>query len=170
VIVLLLLSCFLEINRQNDALVSDFAGIHEPIYRAYMLSGDPDALHKLLSGRFSGEALTREYIEHFLALQRLIEQKTTIEIAAVRYRSIEVISRRTGHARLAADWTVEGTITHRGHSHTRTNRYAAIYTVAETADGLRIVDTRLKNLERLSGRLSTGERGGLTPLQLLEGP
>jgi len=144
--------------------------MHEPIYRAYSLGGDPDALHKLLAGRFFGEALTREYIEHSLALQRLTEQETTIAIVMIRYRSVEVISRRKGQARLAADWTVEGTITHRGHSHTRTNRYAAIYTVAETADGLRIIDTRLKNLERLSGRLSTGERGGLTPLELLEAP
>ncbi len=142
--------------------------MHEPIYRAYSLLDDADALHDLLSGRFSGEALTREYVEHHLALQRLEEQETTIEIAAVRYRSIEVISRSREQARLSADWTVEGTITHRGHSHTRTNRYAAIYTLAQTDDGLRIVDTRLKNLERLSGRLSTGERGGLTPLELLE--
>ncbi|MDG1479197.1 MAG: hypothetical protein P8R54_06370 [Myxococcota bacterium] len=103
-------------------------------------------------------------------MQRLTEQETSIDIATVRYRSVEVISHWKGQARLAADWTVEGTITHRGHSHTRTNRYAAVYTVTETADGLRIIDTRLKNLERLSGRLSTGERGGLTPLQLLEEP
>lgn len=155
-------------HQSDDTLVLAFTDMHEPIYSSYSLQGNADALHNLLAGRFSGESLTREYVEHRLALQRLAEQETTIEIAAVRYRRVEVISRSRSQARLSADWTVEGTITHRGHSHTRTNRYAAIYTLAETDDGLRIIDTRLKNLERLSGRLSTGARGGLTPLELLE--
>ncbi len=166
--VLLLLACHSALPQPDDALVAAFTALHEPIYGVYS-AADDDALHDLLSGRFFGEALTREYVEHHLALRRLAEQETSIEIAAVRYRAIDVLSRRGEQARLSVDWTVEGTITHRGHSHTRTNRYAAIYTLALTDAGLRIIDTRLKNLERLTGRLSTGERGGMTPLELLEG-
>ena len=115
-----------------------------------------------------GEALTRAYVEHFLALTRLREQQTTIAIADVRYEDVAILARTGAQIRVSARWVVEGTITHRGHSHTRTNRYAAIYTLVQTDAGLRIVDTRLKNLERLSGRLSTGSRGGLTPIELLE--
>ena len=141
-----------------------------PIYDSYGLIDDADALHDLLAGRFTGEALTHAYVEHFLALTRLQEQQTTIAIGGVRYEDVVVLSRAGSQLRISADWVVEGTITHRGHSHTRTNRYAAIYTLIETEAGLRIVDTRLKNLERISGRLSAGSRGGLTPIELLEQP
>lgn len=142
--------------------------MHSTIYDAYDLSNDPDSLHKLLEGRFIGGSLTESYVEHFLALARLQEQETTITIENVDYGEITILSRAGARIRMSADWVVEGTITHRGHSHTRTNRYAAIYTLLQTDAGLRIVDTRLKNLERISGRLSAGARGGLTPIELLE--
>ena len=165
---LLLLSCVSALPDSDDALLEAFIALHSPIYDAYALADDADALHDLLAGRFSGEALTREYVEHFLALSRLREQQTTIDIERVEYADIAVLSRSGRDARMAANWTVQGTITHRGHSHIRTNRYAAIYTLSATTTGLRIINTRLKNLERLTGRLSTGDRGGLTPLELLE--
>ena len=165
--VLLLLACTRALPDSDASLIADFTALHTPIYSVYAVGGDADALHDLLAGRFSGEALTREYVEHFLALHRLQEQQTTIEVTSVDYDGVSVLSRSGEQARLEADWSVAGTITHRDHSHTRTNRYAAIYTVAATGAGLRIVDTRLRDLERLTGRLSTGERGGLTPLELL---
>ena len=164
-----LLGCIIRANHDDSALSSAFVDLHAPIYGVYEIGDDEDALHALLAGRFAGEELTRAYVEHFLALTRLAEQQTTIAITDVSYDEIAILSRGGEGIRLSADWTVTGTITHRGHSHDRTNRYAAIYTLAQTDAGLRIVDTRLKNLERLSGRLSTGARGGMTPLELLGG-
>ena len=164
----LFFSCLFTTNSPDQALIERFTTLHPPIYDVYELGDDSDALHALLAGRFMGEALTHAYVEHFLAMTRLQEQQTTIVVEDVRYEDVAVLSRAGAQIRMSADWVVEGTITHRGHSHTRTNRYAAIYTLMETEKGLRIVDTRLKNLERISGRLSSGARGGMTPLELLE--
>ena len=166
----LLLSCLLGSSSSDRFIIESFTALHAPIYEVYGLSGEADSLHDLLAGRFAGEALTHAYVENFLALTRLQEQQTTIAIGEVRYEDVVILSRAGARLRISAQWVVEGIITHRGHSHARTNRYAAIYTLIETDAGLRIVDTRLKNLERLSGRLSAGSRGGLTPIELLEQP
>jgi hypothetical protein len=49
-------------------------------------------------------------------------------------------------------------ITHGGHKHPRVNRYQAVYTLEQGPDGIRIVSTRLSNLQRI--RTPVGSGGG----------
>lgn len=138
-------------------LAAAFVALHEPIYDAYDLSPrDRDPLHALLSASFAGEALTTEYIEHFTTLAMLARDETSIEVMRVDYERVEVIERGPDFVRVEADWSVGGVVTHLQHKHTRVNRYVAAYTLEEVAPGqLRITDTRMRDLERVRGVLSS---------------
>lgn len=129
----------------------DFRALHARVYDAYTLGAegaapDRDALHRHLAASFSGEALTREYIEHFTTLARMHEAGVRVEVRSVRYGDVLALP----GGRVEAEWTVTGEAFHPTHTHTRVNRYHAIYTLAETAGGPRIVHTRMKNLRRLA--------------------
>jgi len=149
-----------------------FRDLHAPIYEVYGLgdAGAPEGRDRLwehLAARFAGEALTDEYVEHFTTLARLRREQTTVAVEAVDYEAVEVLALAPGAAELEAGWLVRGEVTHRGHSHQRVNRYRAAFRLEETAAGLRIVRTRLRDLQRLPGELPGGAGERLTPAELL---
>ena len=148
----------------DEALIATFQRLHEPIYGVYEIGDDRDALHALLSASFAGDALTRQYVEHFTTQKAMEAEQTSITVTSVLYHDIIVLQRSPGQVRIDADWEVSGTVTHQQHSHTRINRYQAVYTLADQGAGLRIVSTRLRNLERVR-QVTTGT---LTPLDLLD--
>lgn len=136
-----------------------FQDLHTKVYDVYGLPVDRDALYDLLSDCFAGDALTREYIEHYTTLWRMQHDDTKITILRVDYADTTVLSQQDGLAVLEADWNVGGVVYHQGHSHTRINRYQAIYTLEQQDEGYRIVDTKMKNVERVQLDLMSG--GGL---------
>ena len=181
----------------DDTLIHQFEQLHRRLYDVYSLGADRDAIHALLARSFTGEALTGEYVEHFTTLARMQAEKTAIEVLRVDYETLEVIERTANLARLETDWSVGGIVTHQGHRHARVNRYRAVYTLAlapEMQDRipsaslllaprtartarLRIVDTRIRNLERVRSLqpgtdfplddVPTSARGLLGPAELL---
>jgi hypothetical protein len=46
-------------------------------------------------------------------------------------------------------WTVEGTVEHWGHVHTRTNQYRALFTVQARQDAWKITDLQVLGEERV---------------------
>lgn len=163
----------------DASVVEHFKALHQPLYGVYDLGPDRDRIHGLLEGSFVGEALTQEYIEHYTTLFRMVDDETSIRIQRVDYESVEVLDRPPGQVRVDADWSVGGVVTHQGHKHPRVNRYRAVYTLSDTADGLRITGTRMRNLERVRSLLSAGDAwtiddlpksgaGFMDPLDLLE--
>jgi len=165
-------------------LIAEFQELHRRLYEVYSLGTDRDAIHALLEKSFAGEALTKEYVEHFTTLVRMQTEETAIEVLSVDYETVEVIERSADLARLEADWSVGGIVTHQGHKHARVNRYRAVYTLAapatdnaSTEPGLRITDTRVHNLERVRSlqpgtafpldNVPTSARGLLGPSALL---
>ncbi len=140
-------------------LNSLFRDLHTKVYDVYGLPVDRDALYDLLRNCFAGDALTNEYIEHYTTLWRMQHDDTKITILRVDYADTSVLSQEDGMAVVEADWNVGGVVYHQGHSHTRINRYQAIYTIAERDEGYRIVDTKMKNMERVQLDLMSG--GGL---------
>ncbi|MFT5584396.1 MAG: hypothetical protein ACI9VR_001981, partial [Cognaticolwellia sp.] len=78
----------------DDALSENFQALHRPIYGVYELGGDRDAIWNLLQGSFSGEALTREYVEHFTTLHTMAAEETAIQVIRVDYESIKVLDHR----------------------------------------------------------------------------
>lgn len=156
----------------EEALAATFRALHEPVYRVYEIGVDRDAIHDHLGRSFAGEALTEQYVEHFTTLVRMGREKTSIRVVRVDYEEVTVESDgETVH--VEADWSVGGIVTHQQHKHLRTNRYRALYELAETAGGWRIVSTRLRDLRRvetglgLSDDLPSSAGGLMSPLELL---
>ena len=162
-------------------LLAQFQGLHRRVYDVYELGPDRDAVHDLLSQIFSGEELTREYLEHWTTLARMQTEGTAIDVLAVDYETINVAEAAGGRVVIEADWSVGGIVSHQQHKHHRVNRYRADYTLAPSGEDpgtLRIVDTRLRSAERIrtpmtgSGvfpleNLPTSERGFVGPAELL---
>ncbi len=145
-------------NRLRDledvAVTERFREMHRRVYDLYRLGPERDAVHSLLADSFVGEALTREYVEHFTTLTQMQQEQIAIDVRSVDYESIELVERSPGEARIEAEWSVGGVVHHQAHRHPRINRYRAVYTlrpVGEAAglDSLRIVDTRLRSLKRV---------------------
>jgi hypothetical protein len=148
------------------------------VYDAYRLGTDRDALHQLLAERFTGEALTTQYVEHWTTLARMERESTAIDIKRVSYASVEVQGGTDSTAEVHAAWHVGGVVTHRGHKHARVNAYRARYDMVRTPDGPRISATHLQALQRVaaaadldldgSGNLPATDAGFLDAADLIE--
>ena len=168
-----------------DTVLARFREIHTQVYRVYSVGLDRDAVHDQLATAFAGDALTREYVEHWTTLARMQEEGTAIDVLSVDYENVTVAGEAGGGVLVEADWSVGGIVTHQSHKHHRINRYQAVYTVAmASTDGeppaLHIVDTRVRNAERVATPLESkdsgsfpldelpkSERGYLGPAELL---
>ncbi len=158
----------------DAAQVVAFEALHAPVYDVYGLraeAGEPvdaDAVWEHLARSFRGEALTREYVQHFATLRSMAVDDLAIDVEAVRYSDVRVVAARTDAFDVDATWTVLGTVTHQGHQHRRLNLYEAVYTLEEGVDGWRIVGTRLRDLERLPEVADVDGPRTLRPEDLLE--
>ena len=173
-----LCSCYFE--PLSSSWKEDFIQIHTKIYDVYALKRDARKIHELLQSSFSGEALTTEYIEHFTAMAYMESEETDIDIKQIDYHRVEVLEYTTSHLRVDADWSVGGIVTHQKHKHPRVNRYRAAYTLQKNNnDEWRIVDTKMRNMERVQRALSDEEffsgdwdsessGGFLDPLDLID--
>ncbi len=148
----------------NDDALAIFEELHAKIYEVYGLDIDRDAIYDLLRGSFEGEALLAEYVEHYTTLRRMQRDDTNVTILRVDYGDNAVLDNADDGIVIEADWHVGGVVYHQGHSHTRINRYQAIYTLAERDEGYRIVDTKMKNMERVRLDLMNTDFGLNEPL------
>ena len=157
-----------------EELARTFRALHEPVARIYEVGLDRDALHARLRGSFTGEQLTREYVEHFTTLARMERERIGIRVLRVDYEQVEVVLRSPGQARVEADWSVGGVVRHQQHRHVRTNRYRAVYDLLRTPEGWRIQASHLRDMERVrrlpgSARELPKTSGGLlSPLEMLK--
>lgn len=162
----------------DDAALAIFEELHSRIYDVYDLAPERDTIYDLLRDSFDGEALLDEYVEHYTTLQRMQRDDTKVTILRVDYGATAVLDSDEDGVVIEADWNVGGVVYHQGHSHTRINRYQAIYTLAERDLGYRIVDTKMKNMERvqldlmktnlgLGDPLPTSGQGMLSPSDML---
>ena len=136
-------------GREEETAVV-FQELHERLYDVYGLGTDRDLIWDLLSSSFAGDALTQQYVEHFTTVTQMRAEQTAIEVLQVDYEHIEIVDQTADRIVVDADWSVGGIVTHQRHKHPRVNRYRALYTLAlEESLGYRIVDTRMRNLERV---------------------
>jgi len=161
-------------------LKTTFPDLHRQVYGIYDAPLVRHGLHDELSEVYAGEALTQAYVEHWTTRTKMAEEDTSVNILEVSYAQIATRSRPDLAIDVEVDWSVGGVVTHRAHSHPRVNRYQAVFTVAQTQEGPRIVDTRLQSAERVRDMLSRASKGWildqlpenaagfLSPLDLLE--
>ena len=135
----------------SGELVERFKDLHQALYGVYALGTDRDLIWELLDSSFAGDALTQQYIEHFTTLTQMKAENTAIEVLNVDYEEVEIVERAENRVVVEADWSVGGIVTHQSHKHPRVNRYRALYTLASAgpASPLRIIDTRMRDLERV---------------------
>ncbi len=144
----------------SQEIVAEFERIHRPVADVYRVPPtQPEALWALLDGSFSGEALTQEYLEHFVTASGMARDRARIRIASFDYDTVRIEARSETSARVEADWSVGGLVTHRAHTHPRINRYRAVFDLEPAAQApgeLRIVRTQIRDLER-QRRLREGD-------------
>ena len=145
----------------DDQLTSVFRDLHTRIYDVYALPFERDAVYELLSESFADDALTAEYVEHYTTKWRMQRDDTKVTILRVDYTDTTVVERTEDTAVIEADWNVGGAVYHQGHTHARINRYQAAYTVEPRLGGYRIVDTRMKDMERVRLDMMSGGNLGV---------
>lgn len=144
-------------------LAAALPALHRPVYDAFALGEDDEALHALLERVFVGEALTREYVEQHATLARLRDEQTAVAVLAVDYGFVEADAPEPEGPTVVADWQVTARVDHQGHTHLRVNRYEARFALASTADGPRIARTWMRDAERLPEGLATLPEDGAWP-------
>ena len=148
-----------EIPEQE--MLDTFRDLHTHIYDVYAVEFDRDAVYDLLAESFAGDALVKEYVEHYTTKWRMQHDDTKVTILRVDYADTQVVQRLAESTVVEADWNVGGVVYHQGHTHARINRYQAAYTLADGGEGLRIVDTRMKDMERVRLDMMSGGNLGL---------
>lgn len=154
-----------------------FGQLHKKVYEVYQIPLEQELIHDLLSEVFVGEALTKEYVEHFTSRVHMQNDDTSIDIRQINYNSITVIAQYPQSIVYDVDWSVGGVVTHQKHKHPRVNRYRAIFTLQPHHTEWRIGDTKMRNAERIQragvsdadffdGKSSAG--GYLDPLDLID--
>jgi hypothetical protein len=144
----------------DDArLVESFVRLHSRVYDLYALALDADAVHDHLAASFAGEALTAQYVEHWGTRVHMQRDGTSVDVRRVSHEPPKVIARGPAAADVDASWSVGGVVHHKSHSHPRVNRYEAVYTLSMTDTGLRIVDTHLRQAERVRDLLNPADGG-----------
>ena len=137
-------------------MVHTFASLHRRIYDVHQRALEPSALHAWLAESFAGEELTEQYVTAFRTGARLAAQDAGVDVRRVDYGDIVLLPAPPGLTRLDVRWSVGGVLRHAAHRHARVNEYRAIYDLAETAAGERIVAARMRSASRLRHPLLEG--------------
>jgi len=149
------------VEMPDPEVLEHFRELHTHIYDVYSVEFDRDAVYDLLAESFAGDALVKEYVEHYTTQWRMQHDDTKVTILRVDYADTQVVQRMADRTVVEADWNVGGVVYHQGHTHARINRYQAAYTLAPGDGGLRIVDTRMKDMERVRLDMMSGGNLGL---------
>lgn len=137
--------------------LSVFGPLHANIYRAFDYT-DEREIYDALATSVDGPLLERVYTEVYEGLVIREEGGAVCKVKAVEPVATEVAwigsEAATGAPafRVNSRWRVEGVVYHWGHSHERTNEYAAIYTVAARAGAWRIVGAEPVEQRRVQGQ------------------
>ncbi|MFT4621691.1 MAG: hypothetical protein ACI8PZ_000343 [Myxococcota bacterium] len=143
----------------DAALAAAFETLHAQVYDVYALPLDADAVHDTLARSFTGEALTRQYVEHWTTRVRMADDGTAVDVRRISHDTTLVLARDGSAAEIDARWSVGGIVRHRSHSHARINRYEAVYGLTWTDAGARIAWTRMRRAERVGAVLDDGGSG-----------
>lgn len=157
-----------------EAAVLAFEALHPGVYDVWELPLDRDLLHDALARTFAGEALTRQYVETWATRTRMDADGVAVRVLGVEHEEVSVLEVTEGGIRLDARWLARGVVSHQGHKHPRIHRYRAVFELAETTEGWRVVDLRPKELARVASRVddlfgeggAPGEQGFMDPLEL----
>lgn len=133
---------------------SVFSALHKNIYRAFDYHTESD-IYDALAKSVGGELLSDLYLQIHKGLV-MQEQGGAVsrvqEVVLVEGQKAPRANRATSDSPgfdYQCTWTVEGTVEHWGHLHTRTNQYRAMFAVRTEEDAWKITDVELLDEKRL---------------------
>lgn len=125
-----------------QAVESVFRPLHANLYRAFDYA-DPAQCYDALERSVSGDLLEDIYAQVRRSLFQAEQDGLTGNITGVEPGRFEYLGAEPAQdgTRLLVEyeWSVDGTVYHYGHSHTRTNAYRAQYTLAQNTGSWKIV-------------------------------
>lgn len=148
----------------DEQAAAIFEPLHDNLYKAFDY-GSEGEIYDALERSVSGPLLESLYIQVYNSLVQaeqggMLGIVTGVEPLGLSVRSISTDDQ--GRARIEARhrWSVEGTVYHWGHSHTRVHEYEADYTIAALGQGWRIVGQQMLEQRRVDedGVVGTPER------------
>jgi hypothetical protein len=128
-----------------------FESLHRNIYRAFDYEKESDIYDTLVQS-VKGELLDRVYTEVYESLVMKEQGGAVAKVQSVSIREAvpEIPSDANARFfRVDCRWRVTGQVGHWGHTHQRTNEYAALYTVEHGPEGWRIGDVRISDQHRV---------------------
>jgi hypothetical protein len=136
-----------------------FRPLHENIYRAFDYAEESD-IYDALARSVRGDLLDDLYSEVYQSLIMREEGGAVSrvqEVIRVDDAVQEIKQTEEGRPSFTVEsrWRVQGVVYHWGHSHTRLNEYAALYTVVGGDEGWRIATS--KTLEQFRVDSAPGE-------------
>jgi hypothetical protein len=130
-----------------------FEKLHHDVYRSFEF-GDENQIYDALACSVSGELLEQLYLQIRKGLEMQEQGGAISRIREVKLLDGKLLetSSEADQARFGyeCNWTVNGTVEHWGHIHSRTNKYAAQFTVAAIEGEWKITDVEVLDQERLS--------------------
>jgi hypothetical protein len=128
-----------------------FESLHRNIYRAFDYESESD-IYDTLAQSVSGDLLDQVYTEVYESLIMKDQGGAVAKVQSVSVREAVPEIPADANARffrVDCRWRVTGQVGHWGHTHQRTNEYAALYTVAHGPDGWRIGEVRIVDQKRV---------------------
>jgi hypothetical protein len=119
------------------------------IYRAFDYQEEGD-VYDALNRSVHGDLLTKLYLDVRKSLTMQQQGGAVSRVTEVTILDSQVQRQpRRGKATVRLDWTVEGTVEHWGHIHTRLNRYQADFVIQDVDKAWKIVGMDVLDQERV---------------------
>lgn len=138
---------------EPEQAVAVFEPLHRNLYRAFDYTRRED-VYDALARSVAGDLLDELYDQVYGSLVQAEQGGAVSEVQGVRHLELEPLDLEThllgapGFT-LRGRWQVDGAVFHFGHSHWRTNEYAARFGVARTEDGWRIAEYQVQEAVRV---------------------
>jgi len=137
----------------NENVGAIFEPLHANLYKAFDHGSEGeiyDALERSVSGPLLKTLYTQVYNSLVQAEQGgMLGIVTGVEPMSLDVQSISVDDNGRAIIDVEHRWSVEGTVYHWGHSHTRVHQYEAVYTLAGLEQGWRIVGQQMREQRRV---------------------
>lgn len=128
----------------DDEAIAVFESLHRNLYTAFDFD-DREVVYDALAHAVAGEHLDQTYARVFRSLVLENDGGAVTRVTGLRHleTALESSGLLTEHDQFGfavrTRWQVDGEVTHFGHTHRRTQEYAARFVVGETPDGWRIL-------------------------------
>ncbi len=129
-----------------------FEQLHRNTYRAFEFT-EENAVYDALARSVSGGLLEQLYLQIRKSLEMQEQGGAVSRIREVKFldgsSNVPAALADSGGFQYECDWTVNGTVEHWGHIHSRTNQYAARFTVEPVEGNWKITDVEILDQQRL---------------------